>query len=279
MASEIHSSEEYVQHHLLNLVYGRGADGSWQLAHNADEARAMGFWAVHLDTMFFSLLLGAVFLLFFRRVAVRASIAAPRGAQNLVETLAEFIETQAGEIFQHKNPLVVPLSLTLIAWILLMNLMDLIPVDLLPLAATYAGLPALKVVPTADPNATLGMALGVFVLMIYYGIRSKGIGGFTAELTLHPFRHPLLIPVNLLLEGVSLLAKPLSLGMRLFGNLFAGEVIFVLIGLIPFYLQFVLWLPWAAYHLLIIPLQAYIFTVLTIVYLNMAHDDGAENAH
>ena len=273
MAGKIETSEQYVQHHLLNLTWGRNPDGSWGLAADADQAREMGFWAIHLDTMFFSLVLGAGFLWFFRRIAVKASADTPSGMQNLIETAVEFIEGQSKEIFQHKNPLVAPLALTLIVWILLMNLMDLVPVDLPGLVAYHLfGLEALKAVPTADPNATLGMALGVFILMLYYGIRVKGAKGFTAELTLHPFNHPLLMPVNLLLEGVSLLAKPLSLGMRLFGNLFAGEVIFVLIGLIPFYVQFVLWLPWAAYHLLVVPLQAYIFTVLTIVYLNMAHE-------
>lgn len=272
MAAEVHSSEQYVQHHLLNLTYGRLPDGSWGLAQNTEQAREMGFWAIHLDTMGFSLLLGGLALWFLRRVAVNATTEAPTGTQNLVEAVAEFIDSMAGEIFRHNNPLVVPIALTLLVWILLMNLMDLVPVDLLPLAATHAGLPALKVVPTADPNATLGMAAGVFLLMLYYSVRVKGPGGFAAELTLHPFRHPLMAPVNLLLEGVTLLARPLSLGMRLFGNLFAGEVIFILIGLIPFYLQFVLWVPWAAYHLLVVPLQAYIFTVLTIVYLNMAHE-------
>ncbi|MGI9345411.1 MAG: F0F1 ATP synthase subunit A [Gammaproteobacteria bacterium] len=270
--AEIHTSEEYVQHHLLNLTFGKHPDLGWALAHNAQEAKAMGFWAIHLDTMFFSVLLGGLFFWLFRTVAVKATAETPSGIQNVLETVTEFIDNQVEEMFQHHNPLVAPLALTLMMWVLLMNLMDLVPVDLLPLAATEMGLPALKVVPTADPNATLGMALGVFVLMIYYGLKQKGVRGFSAELCLHPFNHWSMIPVNLLLEGVSLLAKPLSLGMRLFGNLFAGEVIFVLIGLIPFYVQFALWVPWAAYHLLVVPLQAYIFTVLTIVYLNMAYD-------
>ena len=273
MAGNNPTSEEYVQHHLLNLTLGRTSDGSWKLAENAAEAREMGFMAIHVDTMFFSLLLGAGVLLFLHRIGRRADPDTPSGVQNAIEMVVEFIDNQAAEIFRFKNPLVAPLALTLILWIMLMNLMDLVPVDLIPLIAERSlHLPAMKVVPTADPNATLGMALGVFVLMLFYGIRVKGPVNFTKELTLHPFNHPLMIPVNLLLEGVSLLAKPLSLGMRLFGNLFAGEVIFVLIGLIPFYIQFVLWLPWAAYHLLVIPLQAYIFTVLTIVYLNMAHE-------
>jgi F-type H+-transporting ATPase subunit a len=156
-----------------------------------------------------------------------------------------------------------------------MNLMDLVPIDFLPYPAELMGIPYLKVVPSADVNITVSMALGVFALMIYYSIKVKGIGGFAKELALHPFNHPLMIPFNLLLEVVSLLAKPVSLGMRLFGNMFAGEVVFILCAaMLPWYLQWVGSLPWAIFHILVILIQAFVFMMLTIVYLSMAHEDS-----
>jgi len=153
--------------------------------------------------------------------------------------------------------------------------MDLIPVDFLPYLGTEVfGLPALRVVPTADVNITLSMALAVFVLILFYSIKMKGVGGFVKELTMQPFNHPVFIPINLILEGVSLLSKPVSLGLRLFGNMYAGELIFILIaGLLPWWSQWMLSLPWAIFHILIITLQAFIFMVLTIVYLSMASEE------
>ena len=266
------TTEGYIRHHLQNLTFGQHPDGSWGIAHGAEEAAGMGFMAVHLDTMFFSVVLGGLFMWLFRRAAVRVSTGVPGRWQNALETVLEFIDQHVKEMFSAKNPLIAPIALTALIWILLMNAMDLVPVDLLPLVAGWLGVEYLKVVPTADPNATLGMALGVFLLSLYYSVRIKGVGGFTRELTLHPFNHWIFIPFNLILEGVSLLARPFSLGMRLFGNLFAGELIFILIATMPFYLQWLLSVPWAIYHLLVVPLQAYIFTVLVIVYLNMAHE-------
>lgn len=272
MASEAGGAQEYIRHHLQNLTYGLKDDGTWGLAANGEEAAGMGFWALHLDTLGFSLLLGGVFALLFAGVARRATSGTPGPMQNLVEAVMEFIDQHVKEMFTAQNPLIAPLALTALVWILLMNTMDLVPVDLLPAIAGALGVEYLKVVPTADPNATLGMALGVFLLTLLYSFRIKGPVGFAKELTLHPFNHWAFIPFNLILEGVSLLARPFSLGMRLFGNLFAGELIFILIATMPWFLQFPLSLPWAIYHLLVIPLQAYIFTVLAIVYLNMAHE-------
>ena len=272
MASEAGGAQEYIRHHLQNLTYGLKDDGTWGLAANAEEAAGMGFWALHLDTLGFSLLLGGVFALLFAGVARRATSGTPGPMQNLVEAVMEFIDQHVKEMFTAQNSLIAPLALTALVWILLMNTMDLVPVDLLPAIASALGVEYLKVVPTADPNATLGMALGVFLLTLLYSFRVKGPVGFAKELTLHPFNHWVFIPFNLILEGVSLLARPFSLGMRLFGNLFAGELIFILIATMPWFLQFPLSLPWAIYHLLVIPLQAYIFTVLAIVYLNMAHE-------
>ena len=177
-------------------------------------------------------------------------------------------------MYHGKSKVIAPLALTVFVWVFLMNMMDLIPVDFLPFIGTHLGLPALRVVPTADVNVTLSMALGVFILILFYSIKMKGVGGFVKELTMQPFIHPVFIPINLILEGVSLLSKPVSLGLRLFGNMYAGELIFILIaGLLPWWSQWVLSLPWAIFHILIITLQAFIFMVLTIVYLSMASEE------
>jgi len=163
-------------------------------------------------------------------------------------------------------------------WVFLMNLMDLIPVDWIPYASELIGIPYMKIVPTTDVNVTLGMSFSVFALMIYYSLKIKGAGGFFKELAFQPFNSPntvvqaLFVPINLLLEGVALIAKPISLGLRLFGNLYAGELIFILIALLPFYAQWALSVPWALFHILVITLQAFIFMMLTIVYMSMAHE-------
>ncbi len=263
---------EYIQHHLQNLTYGRRPDGSWGFAHSPREAADMGFAAVHVDTMFWSISLGVLFLWLFRRVAVSVSVEKPGRLQSCVEAIVEMVDTSVKETFHGKNPLIAPLALTLFIWIFLMNFMDLIPVDFIPHAAYLLGIEYMKVVPTTDVNATFGMAFAVFFLMIYYAVKIKGPGGFLGELAWHPFGKAL-FPVNLTLELVSLLAKPLSLSLRLFGNLFAGELIFILIAaLIPFWAQWTLSVPWAIFHILVITLQAYIFMMLTIVYLSMSHE-------
>ena len=266
----------YIKHHLTNLTFGQHADGSWGIAHGAAEAKAMGFWAIHLDTMFWSIVLGAAFLWAFRRAAVSATSGVPSGWQNFVEWIIEFIDDNVRGTFQGKNDLVAPIALTLFVWILLMNCMDLVPVDWIPELAVLMGIPYMKVVPTTDPNATFGMSLTVFALTIYYSIKAKGAGGFFAELAFQPFPK-WMFPINLVLEGISLIAKPVSLALRLFGNLYAGEMIFILIalmysgGLVFGVLGGVLQLGWAIFHVLIVTLQAFIFMILTIVYLDMAH--------
>ena len=263
---------EYIAHHLQNLTYGRHADGSWGFAHSAQEAADMGFMAVHVDTMFWSVLLGGLFLWLFRRVAVSMSVEKPGRLQSCIEVIVQMVDTSVKETFHGKNPLIAPLALTLFVWIFLMNFMDLIPVDFIPHATYLMGIEYMKVVPTTDINATFGMALAVFFLMIFYSVKVKGLGGFLGELAFQPFGKALL-PVNLVLELVSLLAKPLSLSLRLFGNLFAGELIFILIAaLLPFWAQWTVSVPWAIFHILVITLQAYIFMMLTIVYLSMAHE-------
>ena len=340
-SSENVTTSEYISHHLQNLTFGQHPDGSWGFAHGAEEAAAMGFWAIHVDTVFWSLLLGAIFYGLFRAVAKKANSGVPSRFQAAIEMIVEFVDTSVREAFHGTSKFIAPLALTLFVWIFLMNFMDLIPVDWLPWAALQAGVEYQKVVPTTDVNATMGMALTVFLMIIYFSIKIKGVGGFIAELTGQPFaakgavgKAVFFLP-NLLLELVALLAKPVSLGLRLFGNLYAGELIFILIAVvftagaglvasglasmfgahIPawFYIAafvavcLTLWLNlkgkldtkktcyllaaemllfgglaflggqlmhfgWAVFHLLVITLQAFIFMMLTIVYLSQAHE-------
>ena len=270
MASGELTSSAYIKHHLQNLTFGKFPDGHWGFAHTSQEAADMGFMAVHVDTLGFSFVLGALFLFFFARAAKKASIEAPSGFQNFVESIVDFIDENVRGSFNGKNPLVAPLALTTFIWIVLMNTMDLVPVDWLPTLFAAMGVEYLKVVPTTDPNATFGMSIGIFILILYYSIKEKGLGGFAGELTLHPFGKWML-PANLFLEGVNVLAKPVSLALRLFGNMYAGEMIFILIALLPFWIQWSLSLPWAIFHILIVLLQAFIFMTLVIVYMDMAH--------
>jgi len=264
------TASAYIKHHLQNLTFGQHPDGTWGIAHGAEQAKEMGFWAFHIDTLGFSFVLGALFLFIFAKAAKRATIDAPSGLQNFVESVIDFIDENVRGSFKGKNPMVAPLALTTFIWIILMNTMDLVPVDWLPYAAQLMGVDYLKVVPTTDPNATFGMALGIFLLILFFSIKEKGLGGFVGELTLHPFGKWML-PFNLFLEGVNLLAKPVSLALRLFGNMYAGEMIFILIALLPWYAQWALSLPWAIFHILIVLLQAFIFMTLVIVYMDMAH--------
>ena len=348
------STTEYIQHHLQNLVYGklpagfeREVDGhshilmadTWTIAQGAAEVSAMGFWAIHVDSMAWSVGLGLCFCLFFSICAAKISHDPPKGFINFIELIVEFVDGAVKDSFTGVNKLVAPLALTIFVWVFLMNLMDLIPVDLIPMVFMAAGIEYQKIVPSTDPNVTMGMALGVFVLMLFYNFRIKGLG-FFKELTMHPFNHWAFIPINLFMELVGLFAKPFSLGLRLFGNMYAGEMIFILIAMMfaagagtgfvggglnaylfgeetnvflwlviftlvcfiarlnlndkistPFTIGLVLSLltlgggiyalggglmqwGWAIFHILVITLQAFIFMVLTIVYLSMAHEEG-----
>jgi len=275
MAGSYENSGEYIKHHLTNLTWGQKADGSWGIAHGADEIKEMGFWSINVDSMIFSIGLGLLLLWLFRIAARRASTDAPTGWQNFVEMMVEFIDGSVRGSFSGNNPLVAPLALTIFTWVFMMNLMDLVAVDLVPWLASMAGVPYLKIVPSTDPNITFGLSLTVFALTLYYSIKIKGPGGFFAELAFHPFPK-FMMPVNLVLEGVTLIAKPVSLSLRLFGNMYAGEMIFILIALMYgggaalAVSGGLLQLGWAIFHILIITLQAFIFMVLTIVYLDMA---------
>ena len=340
-SSENITTSEYIGHHLQNLTFGQHADGSWGLAHSPAEAAAMGFWAFNVDTIFWALILGVAFFFLFRNVAKKANSDVPTRFQSAVEMMVEFVDNSVRESFHGTSKFIAPLALTLFVWVFFMNFMDLIPVDWLPWVATQAGVHYQKVVPTTDVNATMGMALTVFVLILYFSIKIKGVGGFITELTGLPFASNSMVGKiiffipNLLLESVSLLAKPVSLGLRLFGNMYAGELIFILIAVvftagsgvaasglsavfgehIPAWFWIVatvsvfatLWLNlkgkldnkktlwlllveillvgglaflggqlmhfgWAVFHLIIVTLQAFIFMMLTIVYLSMAHE-------
>jgi len=282
------SAQGYIQHHLTNLTLGLHPEHGLSFAHDVADAAEMGFWAVNVDSMFFSILLGWLAYRFFRKVATRATSDVPGPTQNFAEAIIDFVEENVRGSFSGRNPMVAPLALTIVVWVFLMNLMDLIPVDLVPGlfgwvvsplwgSAPPHGIP-LRVVPTTDPNVTFGMALVVFLLVLYYSVKIKGVSGFLGELTLQPFGKWGL-PANLVLEGISLISKPVSLALRLFGNMYAGEMIFILIAIMygggvalagtAGILQFV----WAVFHILIITLQAFIFMVLTIVYLDMAHQE------
>ena len=283
MADASHSAaeltvQEYITHHLSFLTFGK-IDGSWTFAHTPEEAAEMGFWAINVDTFGWSLLLGAGFLWFFYRVGRTASVENPSGAQNFVEAVVEFVDSRVSETFKYKNELIGPLCLTLLFWILLMNTMDLVPVDLLTsfgfekfaAAVFHFEHAPFKIVPTTDPNITMGMSTLVFFMIIYYSIKNKGLGGFLGELAFHPFGKWML-PFNLIIEVPTLIAKPVSLGLRLFGNLYAGELLFLLIASMMGLWQLPAHFVCAAFHLLVIPLQAFVFMMLTIVYLNAAHE-------
>jgi len=270
------TSGEYIAHHLQNLQVCK-ADGEWVWNHCAGNPLA-----INVDSMFFSVLLGLVFILIFRSAAKKASSGQPGKMQAFVEIIIDFIDSSVKDTFHGKSRLIAPLALTIFVWVFLMNLMDLIPVDWLPMIGGAIGVPYLKVVPTTDVNITFGMSIAVFFLILFYSIRSKGIRGFIAELTLHPIAPPtkgagliaapFIIAFNFILESVALLAKPLSLSLRLFGNMFAGELIFILIALLGVW-QLPLHFGWAVFHILIITLQAFIFMMLTVVYLTLASEE------
>jgi len=284
MAAEEVTLSGHIQHHLTNAKMCSTDTG---LAFNK-ACTDSGFWTWHIDTLAWSIGLGLIFLWIFRSAAKKSTLGVPGKFQCFIEIIVEFVGDNVRDTFHGKSKLIAPLALTIFVWVFLMNLMDLIPVDFLPAFAGFVGETAfgmdshdvyMKIVPTTDINMTAALALGVFILMIGYSIKIKGIGGFIKELTLHPFSSNntalqiLLIPFNLLLELIALVSKPFSLALRLFGNLYAGELIFILIGAIGF-MQLPLHFVWAVFHILVITLQAFLFMMLTIVYLSMASSDN-----
>ncbi|MGC8517220.1 MAG: F0F1 ATP synthase subunit A [Steroidobacteraceae bacterium] len=264
---------------------------------NKPQTSLVNFTVIDYDTVFFSVLLAVLFAGSFYWVARRAGgsvKSTPRGFQSFVEMIVEWVDSQVRDVYHGTNRLIAPLALTIFCWVYLFNFMDLVPVDLLPDLAKTVGLAHLKVVPSTDLNGVFGLSLTVFLLTLFYSIKVKGPLGFLGELTLHPFSsrnklvQALFVPVNFVLESVTLLARPVSLALRLFGNIFAGEMIFVLLALLTLehsyaglahlsgwglmLLQALLTFVWGVFHLLIITIQAFIFMVLTIVYLAMAHE-------
>jgi F-type H+-transporting ATPase subunit a len=269
------TASEYIQHHLKNLQVCRGDDGwVWNDCTG-------NFWAINVDSIVFSLILGLILCTLFRSVARNATVGRPGKLQAFIEIVVDFVDGSVKDSFHGRNPLIAPLALTMVVWVFLMNLMDLIPVDWLPFVAHAAGVEYLKVVPTTDPNITFAMSLSIFILIIFYTIKIKGVRGFAAELTLQPLNPkelgvplvatPFVMVFNFVLESVALLAKPLSLSLRLFGNMYAGELMFILIALLGIW-QLPLHFLWAVFHILIITLQAYIFMILSVVYLSQAHE-------
>ena len=270
------STVEYIQHHLTNWCVG-DCD---PITH-----KAAGFWAFHVDTIAISAVLGLLIILVAKRVGANLQTGTPSGFQNFVESILDFVSQQVKDTFPGHNPLIAPLALTIFVWVWLMNAMDLIPVDLLPELGKLVGIEYLKVVPTTDLSATMAMALVVFALIIFYNFKVKGPIGYFKNFLFHPFGK-FFIPVNIVMTAIEEVAKPLSLALRLFGNLFAGELVFLLIALIggtlaTGFVGYVFWWPlqvvldlgWLIFHLLVITLQAFIFMVLSIVYLGMAHTE------
>ena len=302
-AAKSSPSQEYIQHHLKflqvdvrdgSVVGAQTKDGtqcyisdiltfkgcvpSHTVAGERKEAHLVNPYVVNVDSLLISFLLGALFIIIFSKVArTFTRTAKPGKLQTLVEMTVLFVDGSVKSLFTRRSRLIAPVAITSFIWVLLMNCMDLIPVDWIPDIAGLMGVPYFRVLPTADINITMSMALSVFVLIFWYTFTRKGFTGFVKELTLHPFNHPVFIPFNFVLESISLLSKPLSLGLRLFGNMFAGEMIFIMIALFSsaytFYLQPLLSVPWALFHILIICLQAFIFMMLTVVYLAAAADE------
>ena len=266
-----HDMTGYIQHHLTHL------------------SRGEGFNAIHLDSVFFKLLIAAVFLIIVLRAAGKATSGVPGKLQCAVEMVLEGIDGLVKDMFHGDRTFITPLAITIFGMVFLMNFMDMLPVDLLPSLGEKAGLEHLRVVPTADLSTTVGMALGVFFLIQYYGIKSKGVGTFLGEFVSAPFhaegpvgKFVMAFP-NLLLRLIEEAVRPLSLSLRLFGNMYAGELIFILIACltlgatlsswVPYVLgpiQFLAGFVWTVFHVLVITLQAFIFMMLTIVYLSMA---------
>lgn len=254
-----HSSAEFIQHHMTNLVVGDG------------------FWALHIDTLIFSTLLGVVFCYFLWRMAQKAHSGVPSWSLNLAEMAFEFVDNTVKDFFGKSRRDIGSLALTIFCWILLWNAMDLIPVDLLPGAAAQLGIPYLKVVPSTDVNATFALSITVIAIMYIYAFKANGGAlGLFKSMGSHPFdaKSPvakvILFPINFALRLIEDFAKIISLSLRLFGNLFAGELVFVLIALLPFFVQFIPGGAWAIFHILIVTLQAYLFMILSVVYMSMA---------
>ena len=266
---------EYIQHHLTNWT--------WQFGDSP-------FWTLNLDSLLWSALMGLLFLASFAiavKTSKRAVDAAPTGFRKYAEGVVTMVDTNVKDSMHVSSPVIAPLAITIFCMVMFMNAIDLFPVDFWStvVAERGFGLEHFKSVATTDPNITFGMAITVFLLVQYFSFTMKGAGGYAKEFLFHPFDHWALIPFNILLNLVEQIARPVSLALRLFGNMYAGELVMILIGLFAltrgwpvsvgaaslWALQFVLGFLWGAFHVIIVLLQAFIFMMLTIVYLSMAH--------
>lgn len=276
------SAGDYISHHLIN--------GTHELVEGSS------FWTINADSVFYTIFLAVVYLLFFRSVAKKATSGVPSKTQNLIEMVLGFINTQVNDVFTGSSKLVAPMALSIFIWVWLMNFMDLMPIDLVPWLGTLVGIEHMKIVPSTDLNIVFGMSFGVMLLAFYYSftVKKPMVLGYFQEFLTHPFAAKgwfgkiVLAGPNLFLNIVETLAKPVSLSLRLFGNMYAGELIFILIavltlnytvadlftasGILISVMQFILAFVWAVFHILIITLQAYIFMMLSVVYMNMAHE-------
>jgi len=252
----------YIQHHLKNLTV-QVQDG--------------GFWTLHVDTIVTSVLMGLLIVFAFWLATRKATSGVPGKWQAFVEICLEFVDKQARDTYHGPSKLVTPIAITLFFWILMMNMLKMVPADFIAKPLELVGVHYWKPVPTADVNATLGLSISVFFLMIFFALRSKGLGGFTHEFLTAPF-DKWMLPFNLILNIVEWVSKPVSLAMRLFGNMFGGEIVFLLIWVLGGASVFgmlaggAFGLGWMLFHLLVIPLQAFIFMMLSIVYLSLSED-------
>ena len=260
--SKLLTSTQYVQHHLTNLQFNLKT-------MSIAKTSLSGFWVLNLDTLIMSWILGLVFIIFMRFTAKRMTINIPGLWQNFIELLFEWIDGLVKESSGKESFFIGSLAFTIFIWTFLMNFMDLIPIDLTPKIASFLGAKHFRAVPTADSLTTFGLSIPVFFLIIFYNIKSKGFKNLGKELLVAPFG-AWFAPFNVIFRILEECVKPLSLSLRLFGNLFAGELIFVLIALLPWWAQWPVGSAWAIFHLLIITIQSFIFMMLTIVYLSMA---------
>ncbi len=267
-------SVEYIQHHLTNWCIGCGPD------HKPDSI--VDFTVFFLDAWLVAALLAVLVGWMAWKVGKNLDHENPTGLQNVMEALVEWVNQQVKDLFPKASPMIGPMALTIFVWVFVMNFMDLIPVDLLPWIASQVGKyvfgadPShvyLKVVPPTNVDIPMGLATTVFLLIVYYNIKAKGPHGYAKVFLTHPFGI-WLFPVNILMTLIEEIAKPVSLGLRLFGNLFAGELMFMLIALMPWWIQFIPGGAWAIFHVLVITIQAFIFMMLTIVYLSLAHEEA-----
>ncbi|QJC29239.1 F0F1 ATP synthase subunit A [Enterobacteriaceae endosymbiont of Plateumaris rustica] len=268
-------SKNYILHHLQHLQFDLN---KFKIISPGEINNS--FWIINLDSIFFSLILGLLFLIFFYICKIKITKInnniVPGKFQIACELIINFIYKNVRDIYPTKSILIAPLSLTIFIWIFLMNCMDLIPIDLIPFISNKIfNISTIRYVPSADLNITISMSMVIFILIIFYTIKNKKIFNIIKEFTLHPFNHFIFIPFNLIIEITTLISKPISLSLRLFGNIYSGGIIFILINaLIPNYCQWILNVPWAILHILISLLQSFIFMILSIVYISMTLENN-----